>query len=226
MICAAAGLFSKALGPKLMLESAENVMLQRHACTRERECVKVKIIGAGVCTWADATQRRKFPLCEIGNGAVELSCQAAPSTHGRLTFGVGGARQQQQHMKQSPVDGFVIEGAHNSSSFVFVSPAVTATALFVTTQNLLRLLLLAVFCSQTSLLSFNQIAMKFDLPSGLSLVKDQVRDARVSKTPRENGTSARLRPKLIEQGGKYQQLQVASKRRHCAHFGSAAFLVC
>jgi hypothetical protein len=120
MICAAAGLFPKALGPKLMLqESAENVMLQKHACTRE--CAKVKIIGAGVCTWADATQRRKFPLCEIGNGAVELSCQAAPSTHGRLTFGVGGAHKQQQHIKQSPVDGFVIEGAHNSSSFVCFS---------------------------------------------------------------------------------------------------------
>jgi len=66
---------------------------------------------------------------------------------------------------------------------LFVSPAVTATALFVTTQKLLRLLLLAVCRSQTSLLSFNHIAMKFDLLSGLSLVNAQVRDARASTTP-------------------------------------------
>jgi hypothetical protein len=32
--------------------------------------------------------------------------------------------------------------------------------------------------SQTSLLSFNQIALKFDLLSGISLVKAQMRDAR------------------------------------------------
>jgi hypothetical protein len=101
---------------------------------------------------------------------------------------------------------------------LFVSPAVTATALFVTTQNL-RLLLLAVCRSQTSLLSFNQIAMIFDLSSGLSLVIAQVRDARVSKMPRKIGTSARLLPKLIEHGGKYQvasSLKTQTLRKFCS----------
>jgi hypothetical protein len=127
------------------------------------------LVRAFVCTWADATHTQRganFLCAKLETGPWNYLVRL----HRRRTVGLlSGLGVRTTSSKQSPVDGFVIGGAHNGSSFVCFSRGDRNRALFVTTQKL-RLLLLAV-CrvrSQTSPLSFNQIAMKFDLPSGRS----------------------------------------------------------